>query len=163
MSSKKRNGYLFIALFIFLVVQYAAVGVVSLADREPWPALLFPGFKSVYEFNGGYEIDRTRFEVIVRESGKDESRVIRLSPFGLFPDLPKSQLGGFISMHFGSSGKIHAFSEETVEWLAIQAQEVTGIRPVQIDVVYETLHFPTGSVQADSVSVTFRTEIQVPQ
>lgn len=160
MQSERNSGILFIALFTFLVVQYGLVGIIGLSDREPWPALVFPGFKSVYVYEKGYEIEQMYFDV--HGIMDDSTTFQRLRPFQLFPELPKSQLSGFLSGHFGSAQLIRSFSDETVTWLKDQAEKAAGFEPVRLEVISENMYFSsTGeTVRSDSVSVNFSVEIR---
>lgn len=160
MPAERKSGYLFIALFIFLVIQYGLVGIIGVTDREPWPAFVFPGFKSVYVYDEGYEIEQIHFDLHILKG--DTEVVQRYKPYDFFPQLPKSQLSGFLSVHFGSAQHIRSFSDETVSWLNEQAVKVTGLEPVRLEVISEKLYFPLYDeiVRPDSMSVNFRVEIR---
>lgn len=56
MMSRNRVRRLFVLVLLGLVVQYALVGLIGWMDREPWPALVLPGFKTVYATNDTLEV-----------------------------------------------------------------------------------------------------------
>lgn len=152
--NSRRVRLIFIGLFIFLPIQYALVGVIGDLKSEPWPAFVFPGFKNVYVYDNGYEIDHLNFEIYTE--GKIQPTV--LLTHELFPELPKSQISGFLSSHFQDAASIEGFSDDTREWLKRQAIQYVGATPSKIDVVSITAYFPEEmtSMQADSTAENFR-------
>jgi hypothetical protein len=148
----------FIAVLIFLPLQYAIVGIAGYYHSEPWPAFVFPGFKSVHVFGQGFEIGQTRFEVYRSED--DEPEV--LQPQELFPAIPLSQIPGFMRTHFNDSEYIEHFSPEARHWLRMQTEEAAGFRPVKLEVVEIAefySHGPEGALK-DSSAVLERTTIR---
>lgn len=163
MASKKLVSNLFIALLIFLPLQYAIVGIVGVINREPWPALVFPGFKSVYVYESGFIIEEYRFEVYSQQA--DSIIVASYPPYEFFPELPKSQLSGFLSSHFGSPELISAFSEKTITWIGERASEISEGTPYRVEVVSGKLYFKSSSqtVRPDSSSENFRAAIPITE
>ncbi len=151
--------YLFIAAFIFLVLQYAAVGIIGVLDEEPWPAFVFPGFKSVYVYDDGYRVDQTLFEIV----NNDGETVTRMMPQELFPELPNSQISGFMRSHFNDERWVAQLSEEARGLLIHQAEMHAGVAPATIDVVGIRLFISgdTDTAEPDSVAELSRTTIQL--
>jgi hypothetical protein len=151
--------YLFIAAFVFLVLQYAAVGIIGVMDEEPWPAFVFPGFKSVYVYDDGFRIDQSYFEII----HNDGETVRRMLPHELFPELPKSQISGFMRSHFNDEDRVAQLSEEARDLLGVQAEKHAGVTPERIDIVGIRSFF-SGEMAAsepDSMAELSRISIQL--
>ncbi|MCC5908493.1 MAG: hypothetical protein JJU13_19905 [Balneolaceae bacterium] len=148
---------IFIVVMIWLPLQYGIVGIVGYYHSEPWPAFVFPGFKSVHVFEEGFEIGQTRFEVY-REDGEE---LISLQPQQLFSEIPLSQVPGFMRAHFHDDESIREISAEGRFWLRFQVQQAAGIEPNAMDVVQYVeyySHHPEGAVK-DSTAEVRRTSI----
>ncbi len=157
MMSKKTIKYLFVGVMIWLPVQYGIVGIVGFYHSEPWPAFVFPGFKNVYIYEGGFEIAKTEFMVYPGESGEP----ISLQPQELFPEIPLSQVPGFMRTHFSDASNIKTFSPQAINWLEIQAKRAAGDVPVRMDVVGLIDYYSisdSGAVR-DSLTETTRTSV----
>ncbi|MEX2641447.1 MAG: hypothetical protein WD266_12215 [Balneolales bacterium] len=62
---------IFIFFLVFLPVQYGFVGLAGhLGMVEPWPALVFPGFKNVYDGEEGITLVYSRLSVILADSSR---------------------------------------------------------------------------------------------
>ena len=131
MMSKKVVKNLFIGVLIWLPVQYGMTGIIGYYHSEPWPALVFPGFKNVYVHEGGFEIAQTRFEVLTKSSIKP----IILQPQQIFSEIPLSQLPGFMRTHFSDAEAIQTISPQAVRWLERQVSGAVGNEPLSMDVV----------------------------
>jgi hypothetical protein len=153
--SKKAVRNLFIGAMIFLPLQYAVVGLVGLYDAEPWPAFVFPGFKSVPVFDGAFETEQIVFELL---ASNPETSIIRKKPSELFPHIPVSQLSGFMRQNFTADLTASTVSEEGKEWLLEQARQSTEIEIVHVDLVTirEFRRFSEAEMVLDSVSVVRR-------
>lgn len=134
---KNRIRKLFIGLLIYLPLQYAVVGIVGYYDAEPWPAFVFPGFKSVYVYDDGFEITRTIFDVetLHRQRSHD------MPPQELFPDIPLSQIPGFVRTHFSDEETVHNISEEGKTWLKSKAEEIAGFTPNAMHIIELTEYY----------------------
>jgi hypothetical protein len=145
---------IFIAFLIWLPVQYGLVGVAGVIHSEPWPAFVFPGFKSVYVYESGFEIDQTFFEIYIHE----QSEPVVVLPYQLFPELPRSQISGFMRTHFKDPESIDLLSSEGRSWLFRQAQMATGKQPAWLEIVDTKTFYSSGmqELQPDSVAVQFR-------
>jgi hypothetical protein len=104
---------IFISCFIFLVLQYAVVGIVGYKKSEPWPALVLPAFKSVYSTDDLLYVDQLEFYVENNKNGQ----LIEVYPGSLFQDVNKSQLQGFLRTHFKDSLTTASFNANTRQWL----------------------------------------------
>lgn len=122
---------LFLVLLIYLPIQYAAVGVVGYYDAEPWPAFVFPGFKSVYVYGDGFEITRTVFDVETLH----RQRSYDMSPQELFPEIPLSQIPGFVRTHFSDVEAVQSISREGVEWLRDKSADIAGFEPHAMHII----------------------------
>jgi len=152
---------IFIVVMVWLPLQYSIVGIVGYYHSEPWPAFVFPGFKSVHVFEDGFEIGQTRFEVY----HQDKEELISLQPQHLFPDIPLSQVPGFMRTHFHDDESIREISTEGRLWLRLQVQQAAGFDPPAMDVVQYVdyySHHPEGAVK-DSTTEVRRTFIQFGQ
>lgn len=151
--SRENTGALFIAAFVVLIFQYTLVGIVGELKSEPWPAFVFPGFKSVYTTGEGIELNDVRFEL-----HDGNGAIETMSPNRFFSDLPRSQVSGFIRVHFSGEDEVSGLDSEVTKWLFSEAERMSGERPQQISVTGIRLHFPepARSVEPDSVSERFR-------
>lgn len=155
--SRERKGYLFIIAFVILILQYALVGIVGELKSEPWPALVFPGFKSIYSDGDGYQLSDLRFELY---EGED---VVNLMPHHLFSEMPRSQVSGFVRSHFSNPDQIEAITPETRQWLYQEARRESGLAVDRIELVGLKLHFPQSLEVAEPDSVTERFRITIKQ
>ncbi len=149
---------IFTAVLIWLPLQYGIVGVAGYYHSEPWPAFVFPGFKSVHVFEEGFEIGQTRFEVY-RQEGEEP---VSLQPQQLFSGIPLSQVPGFMRTHFHDEESIRNISNEGQLWLRMQVQQAAGFEPASMDVVQYAeyySHHPEGAVKV-SVAELKRTSLQ---
>ena len=153
----KTIRFIFVALLIWLPVQYGLVGILGVTYSEPWPAFVFPGFKSVYVYDRGFEIDQTFFEIYTHV----QSEPVVVLPYQLFPELPRSQTSGFMRSHFRNPESIVLLSDEGRNWLYRQAVNVTGIPPVRLDIVDTKTFYSVGmkKMQPDSVAEQFRVNL----
>lgn len=113
---------LFIFALIYLPLQYAIVGIVGLKSSEPWPAFVFPGFKSVYVYGDNYQINQIIVEV---ETG--ETRLLReFTPQQFFYEIPNSQVAGFLRSNFDTAEDFAVFETTTRQWLRERARELVN-------------------------------------
>jgi len=111
---------LFIFVLIYLPLQYAIIGIVGLKSSEPWPAFVFPGFKSVYVYGDNYQINQFIVEV---ETG--ETRLRReFTPQQFFYEIPNSQVAGFLRSNFDTAEDFEVFETTTRQWLRERAREL---------------------------------------
>lgn len=150
--NKKTIRRLFIGVMIFLPLQYAMVGIVGLYDAEPWPAFVFPGFKSVPVIDDAFETEQKVFELVPADEKAD---TLKKSPAELFPDIPVSQLSGFMRQNFSDDTVI---SPEGRKWLLERAEHAadTDLKKVLLVTVLEYRTFENGEMVLDSSSVLRR-------
>lgn len=129
--NRKTVKRIFIGAGLFLILQYAAVGVVGYYYSEPWPAFVFPGFKSVHVFDDGFEV--ARFEFHFPAANAD---TVVVTPQALFSEIPDSQLPGFLRTRFGYGVEHLTLTTESRLWLKEQAAQVTGFKPERMSVVH---------------------------
>lgn len=115
-------------------IQYAIVGIAGELHSEPWPAFVLPGFKNVYiSDDNQFQIEQSTF--IIEVDGHPDSVVLR--PQELFPELPLSQVPGFMRTHFSNRVNVERLSEDARAYLYQQVKKVLGIDPLLIELVIE--------------------------
>lgn len=151
--NKKTIKNLFIAVIIWLPIQYAAVGVLGFYHSEPWPAFVFPGFKSVYVYDDGFEMNRRLIEITASDSLKE---TLTKTPADFFPEIPVSQVSGFMRSNFSDSDLPETMSDEGLSWMKQQAEKISGqeVRRLKIIHVKEFWNNQNGEMQLDSSYVT---------
>ena len=118
--SVKTVKSLFIIILIFLPLQYAMVGIVGFYSSEPWPAFVFPGFKSIYVYGDNYQINQFIVEV---ETG--ETRIRReFTPQQFFYEIPNSQVAGFLRSNFDTTRGSETLETATRQWVRERAREL---------------------------------------
>ncbi|MEX2601549.1 MAG: hypothetical protein WD355_07880 [Balneolaceae bacterium] len=125
---------LFLFVLFFLPVQYGLVGLVSLSHSEPWPAFVFPGFKSVYTFeSGSYTVPELQFLAWSDESNEP----VEISPLELFAGIPRSQSQGFLRSNFADAQQTEELAEDARIWLKRQTETVVpGLSLQRLDIVW---------------------------
>ena len=118
--SVKTIKRLFVIVLIFLPLQYTLVGVVGLSSSEPWPAFVFPGFKSVYVYGDNYQINQYVVEV---ETGEARPRR-EFTPKQFFYEIPNSQVAGFLRSNFDTAEGFETLETTTRQWLRERAGEL---------------------------------------
>lgn len=150
---------IFIFFFFYLPVQYALVGIIGVYKSEPWPAFVFPGFKSVYVYDDGFEIEQNLFEVYLPEN--DSSKVFL--PHEFFPEVPLSQISGFMRTHFRND-QVNAgqLSPDAVRWLRDHSNNRVGGQAAALDVleVREYYKQSTHSLGPDSTKIVNRVTLE---
>lgn len=143
---------IFIFFLIFLPLQYAVVGIVGYYSSEPWPAFVFPGFKSVYVYGDNYEINHYIVEVV------DGERLREFTPQQFFYEIPNSQVAGFLRANLDDTHDFQAFDSETRRWFRSRAEELIGVQTGEIYYLHkrEYLTRKDNSLSRDSVSVINR-------
>lgn len=129
---KKNVRQLFIAIMIFLPLQYGVVGIVGELHSEPWPAFTLPGFKNVYVTDDRLiRIEQKRF--LIYESDRVEP--FELRPQEMFPEIPLSQVPGFMRTHFSGRQSVENLSHTAKSFIVVQATENHGLEPVCIELL----------------------------
>lgn len=136
-GKKKKIRTLFIVLLLFLPLQYGYVGVVGEIYSEPWPSFIFPGFKNVYSTDNSFEIDQHLFRFYT----DDPASLKEVRPQDLFPELPLSQIPGFMRTHFQDPASIENFSDEAAIWLYRLIEEYSGKNVDQLEIVIRKNRF----------------------
>ncbi|HLR90737.1 MAG TPA: hypothetical protein VK040_07240 [Balneolaceae bacterium] len=118
---------IFILTILYLILQYGVVGLAGYYHSEPWPAFVFPGFRSVLDFEEGFEI--SRYELYFIQAGGDTTVI---TPAELFYGIPDSQRPGFMRRRFGDDAEDLLFTAESREWIKGRVEHMTGYRPEQM-------------------------------
>lgn len=128
------------------------VGIVGLYDAEPWPAFVFPGFKSVPVTDDAFETEQKAFVLVPEDH---QSNTLKKSPAELFPEIPVSQLSGFIRQNFSDETDFTLLSAEGKKWLLKSAEHAvdTDLKKISLITVYEYRRFENGEMILDSSSV----------
>lgn len=152
--SAKTVKRIFIFFLIYLPLQYAMIGIVGYYKSEPWPTFAFPGFKSVYVFNGSYEIRDFQFEL----TDENDDQIMFLTPGQLFHEIPTSKLNGFMRANFSDEESIEGFSRKTEDWLLEKARKASDSQVASVDVIHSLKYFQIDILElnVDSVLVTNR-------
>lgn len=130
-GNKSKIRTLFIVLILFLPLQYGYVGIMGVNYSEPWPAFVFPGFKNVYSTDNRVEIEQHLFRFHL----EDDETIKEVRPQEIFPELPLSQIPGFMRTHFQDPETVENFSEEASIWLYRLIEEYSGEKGVHLEVV----------------------------
>lgn len=144
-SKVKKIFWFFI---LFLPLQYAAVGVIGLLQSEPWPALVLPAFKSVYEQEDNILLKNAQFYLIDEETGNR----FQVATTVLFRNIQQSQRLGFLKTNFGVSKKDN-FGKKTKRWLRFKINSLFPYRnPDALRVVWvgKRYVYSKSGVQSDS-------------
>lgn len=155
--NKKTVRGIFIFFLCYLPLQYAVVGIVGYYKSEPWPAFVFPGFKSIYVYGGSYQINQ--YLVVVENRYEQPVRVF--TPQQFFYEIPNSQVTGFIRANLDSEEDVNAFDTETRRWFVERAQELLNESVGDIYYLHER-HYLTrkeNELSTDSVKVLNRVKI----
>jgi hypothetical protein len=118
--SRKKVKRVMIFFILFLPLQYALVGVSDSLKSEPWPALVLPAFKNSF----GSKKQLFTHQVAFSVKDKKNKKLRELDPAKLFPNIPKSQLSGFLRLHFSDSLKIADFNTQTRKWLRRRVEQL---------------------------------------
>lgn len=155
--SAKTIKQIFLFCLIFLPLQYAVVGVVGFYSSEPWPAFVFPGFKSVYVYGESYQINQFMVEV-----ENSEGQTIReFTPQQFFYEIPNSQVAGFLRTNLDGADDFEAFNAETHNWFRERAQELIGVPPGDLYYLHRRKYMTRNDnyLRVDSVKVLNRYKI----
>jgi len=148
---------IFIFFLCYLPIQYGLVGVVGYYKAEPWPAFVFPGFKSVHVYDGHYAVNQ--FFIEVSHPGVEEVNRLTLQDF--FHEMPLSKIPAFMRSNLTDQDYVDAFSSETLDWFDQRAIEITGQSPQQMNMLHERafMRRTTSGLEQDSVQVIQRVKI----
>lgn len=144
---------IFIIFIILLPLQYAVVGIVGVMKSEPWPAFVFPAFKSVFSSQENITVDQARFFV----ENKENDTLTEISPEVIFKGIKKSQLQGFLRSHFSDSLHIATFNDETKMWLNNRLNRQypsLNSNILQIQWSKEVFHPTAPTVTVDTIKIT---------
>lgn len=158
MSTKNVRKF-FIAVLIFLPLQYILVGIVGYYKAEPWPAFVFPGFKNVYEIGKTYQIHQTRFEVF----NSSEEKVASLAPNLFFESIPRSQIDGLTRTLFQKKTKVESLSPEAKIFMFENSKRLSNHEVSKLNIVYRKDFLTAGSksLEIDSVNADTIGTIQI--
>lgn len=129
---------LFLVVGVALPVQYALAGFVGLHHREPWPAVILPGFATVRGAGGPVEVVRPSFEVHFAGGGSLALPVDRL-----LEGVPRSHHPGMLDAGCrpatlsGTQGTERCLDPEVRHWLRARVERAFPDRRAErLDVVW---------------------------
>lgn len=136
-----------------LLLQYGVVGLVGLHGSEPWPAVLLPGFKKIYETSEGFSMERAQIEVVFKNGTRASVPIDRfLAP------LPRSHHPSFFEKQCrpasltGTSRSERCRTPEGRRWFVARAGHLFPDRSIRgVDVVWERLR-----IEPETASSTTR-------
>lgn len=113
---------IFIAIMIFLPLQYLMVGIIGSFQSEPWPAFVFPGFKNVY-----HTADIITLRNPVFYGLNPDSSYTVLSTSAILKGIPRSHHRQFLRFQFDRFGidrsdNTKFLSENGIAWLDKQLE-----------------------------------------
>lgn len=127
---------------LLLPIQFAVTAMLAHTHREPWPAMVFPGFASVHHDGHRIQLSEAVFDLI----DADGRFLWRIPAHRLDLGLPDSQRSAF------GGSRLHSLLEMTGEsdaelnsWLSghlmkqYMAESISG-RPTQVRIVVLRLH-----------------------
>lgn len=134
---------IFYATALGLIVQYAMVGLLGAQyDSEPWPAIVLPGFKTVYGTSDTLTIRQVEVTVYF-DNGQSS-----VSPPAFLAMMPRSHSTAFFRAQCAPSddttpsGVPPCQMPDGQRWFVERAQALFPEHPVRgVDVVWSYLHF----------------------
>src|SRR5690625_7705312 len=102
---------IFILTILCLILQYGVVGLAGYYHSVPWPAFVFPGFRSVLACVVGFEL--SRYELYLLLSGGVTSVMTTVE---LVDAIPDSQVSGFTRTRCGAAAEDFSLMVESCEW-----------------------------------------------
>ncbi len=140
-SNKVRTVFIF--FFIWLPMQYIVVGIVGYKWSEPWPAFVYPGFKNIYVDEEGFAINKSEFLIGIPNS--DTS--VAIPPYKFFPEIPRSQIQGFMRTHFSDEETVQEMDDDVKTWISEHARSfIDDHQEYTLSVIWKQQHHPKGLV-----------------
>jgi hypothetical protein len=134
---------LFVAVFLGLILQYGLVGIVGAIASEPWPAIVLPGFKSVYDNGEEFIFDEPEIQVVFEDQSASP---VRAPTF--LREMPGSHHAVFLSQQCrpasmsGTDDTERCLREGNRAWFLSRAREIFPERSVQgVRVVWSKMRF----------------------
>ncbi len=152
MVNPKSVRTLFVVVAVALLIQYGIIGLLSLGPGEPWPAVIQPGFKNVWDGGDTVRIPHAELEVTM-----DSGRMQPVALEKLFEGIPASHHLGILRAQFqpsslsGSGSTEKALLPESRIWLRER------LRQLFPDYEALSMHAVWKEVQFDRASQTTST------
>lgn len=141
--SEARVRRLFVAVFLSLIVQYGLVGVFGAISSEPWPAVVLPGFKSVYDNGEEFVFNEPEIQVVFDDQ---TTSTVRAPTF--LREMPGSHHAVFLSKQCrpesmsGTEDTERCLRDGNRAWFLSRAQEIFPRRSVQgVQIVWSKMRF----------------------
>lgn len=152
---RRRIRQLFLVLFTLLPLQYALVGLVGPRHGEPWPALVMPGFKRVWDGEGAITTRHVSLEAYFR----DGSHAALPVP-AFLNALPRSHHRAFLerqcrpALLSGSPVTERCLEPAALRWVQERLRALYPDRhPAALHVVWSTLAYRPGAPPGVAASV----------
>lgn len=151
---------LFTIALVGLVLQYVAVGVADLAGRtEPWPAIVMPGFKGVWDAQTQFDVPEASLYVSFADGSTEQAYVGEV-----FQPIPASHHLGILRRQFmpsrmsGTERTEQGRHPATRPWLTARLEDIfDDRRSEQMDVVWYRTHYsPRGEFLGRTAVDTLR-------
>jgi len=156
MMSRTRIRRLFVVVLVVLPLQYALVGLIGWVDREPWPALVLPGFKTVYATNDTLEVVRPS---LVAYSTADTAHPLSIPQF--LDPLPRSHHAAFfreqcrLAFLSGTPATERCLAPEAQRWFVDRADTLLpGITIQRVDIVWSRLRIAPNQLSTQAPATT---------
>jgi hypothetical protein len=140
---RKSIRFLFLIVFALLPIQYGLVGLLGAHWGEPWPAVVLPGFKSIWQDGEKFAMPRTAFNVRFA-SGEAET----VDPALVLAGLPASHHLAVMRRQFTPASMSGTKDTETGallesrRWLAGRLAELfPGREAVGADVIWRSMEY----------------------
>ena len=131
MSPRKVRA-LFVAAGLGLILQYALVGLIGITGAEPWPAVVLPGFKTVYDDGDTVLLERPVIYVVFANKER-----VAVEPSRLLSPLPRSHHPSFLQAQCrpatlsGTRISQQCQTPEGRQWIFNQAMAAFPDRPIR--------------------------------
>lgn len=134
---------LFVGALVVLVVQYGLVGIVGAVASEPWPAIVLPGFKTVYTTSGAVEVPQTTVDVLYADGTRRS-----MPPATFLSLLPRSHHSAFLRAQCrpaslsGTAKTERCLSPDGARWFIRRAATLAPEQTIRgVDVVWSRLRY----------------------
>lgn len=143
---------LFVLAVLVLLLQYALVGLFGLYGTEPWPAVVLPGFKKVYDHSEAIRVERPVLHVQLENGNR-----MTVPPSQFLASFPRSHHPSFLEAQCrpaslsGTAQSERCRVPEGRQWFLQRADTLFPDQSIQnVTVTWEAVRFDprTGSMTA---------------
>lgn len=152
--SRRPTRPLFLVLFVLLPLQYALVGLIGLHRGEPWPALVMPGFKRVWNGEGAITTQHVSLEAYFCDGSR-----AGVSVLAFLSALPRSHHRAFLERQCrpaslsGSSATERCLEPAGLHWVQERLRVLYPDRhPTALHVIWSTLAYHPGAPPGEAAT-----------